>query len=115
MKSIILFVVVLVTAMCSLTVSAQAQIAEVDILTSSQCQMCKDRLEEKMLFTKGVKKVELDLEANVLHIWYNPSKVDLPQLRKAVNAIGYDADGQLADQAAHDALPMCCQKTAGKH
>lgn len=94
---------------------AAAQTAEASFKTSAQCQMCKDRLEEQMMFQKGVKKVELDLATKVLHVWYSPKKVTLPELRTAVNKIGYDADDQLADQAAHDALPMCCQKTAGPH
>lgn len=111
MKQFLLLTVFLLVA----SVAAQAQTDTVQFHTSARCGMCKDRLEEKMLFNTGVKKVELDLKTKVLTVWYNPRKTNPEALAKGVNRIGYDADAYPADEAAHAALPKCCQKDAEAH
>ena len=111
MRTLLIFSLLVV----GLAVSSQAQTAQVTLVTSAQCGMCKSRLERDMLFTPGVKKVVLDLETKGLTVWYNAGKVDLEGLRKAVNRIGYDADASPADPAAYEKLPACCKKGGMDH
>lgn len=89
--------------------------AQVQILTSAVCGMCKTTLEKAMAYEKGVKAAELDVEAKMLTIVYQPEKTSVEKLRLAISRAGYDADSLKADSRAHDRLPDCCQKTAAPH
>jgi cation transport ATPase len=87
----------------------------VEIQTSAICGQCKERLEHDMAFEKGVKFVELNEETKVLTIKYKEGKNTKENLKIAITKIGYDADDLVADQEAHDALPICCQKGNDPH
>ena len=80
------------------------------IKVSSQCGMCKDRIEENLAFEKGVKKSDVDLENGVLVITYNIKKTELETIRKAISKMGYDADDVVANKKAYSKLPGCCKK-----
>jgi copper chaperone CopZ len=84
--------------------------AEIQIKTSAQCEMCKNRIEEALAFEKGVKKANLDMETKVVTVVYKTSKTEPSKLRKAISKAGYDADDIKADQEAYNKLPACCKK-----
>ena len=92
-----------------LTMNAWAQKETVKIETSAQCEMCKERIEEEMQFTKGVTAANLDVESQILTITFKSKKTNLDKIKRAISLIGYDADEILADEKAHDKLPKCCQ------
>jgi periplasmic mercuric ion binding protein len=95
----------------SLTVAGQKNnLAELRIKTSAQCEMCKDRIEKAMAFEKGVKNSNLDLETKILTVKYKPSSTNPEKIRKALAAVGYDADSVFANIKAYTALPPCCKK-----
>jgi copper chaperone CopZ len=83
--------------------------------TSAKCGMCKARIEGDMGKTKGVQKVNLDLNDKTVSIVYNPRKTNPAALKASISKIGYDADEVVANQKSHDALPDCCQKDAAAH
>lgn len=83
---------------------------EIKIRTSSQCDMCKERIEEALAFEKGVKKSELDLETHIVTVSYNKEKTRPEDIRKAIAKAGYDADDVKADPRAYSKLPACCKK-----
>jgi cation transport ATPase len=91
-------------------IGAQAQTDTLRIRTSAVCDMCKKTIEEGMAFTKGVKYASLDVETKLLTVAINPKKTDAVGVRKAVNALGYDADDSPADPKAYDKLHACCKK-----
>lgn len=78
--------------------------------TSGQCEMCKDRLETAFAYEKGVYSSSFDIETKEFTVYYNPKKTDPDKIRKAVNAVGYDADDTKADPKAYSKLPGCCKK-----
>lgn len=82
----------------------------VTIQTSAQCEQCKTRIEKALAFEKGVINSNLDLETKAVTIEYKKGKTDLDSLRKAIAAVGYDADDVKADEKAYAALPGCCKK-----
>jgi len=92
-----------------LTINAWAQKETVQIKTTAQCEMCKERIEEEMQFTKGVTAVNLDVESQILTVTFKTKKTNLDKLRRTISLIGYDADDVKADRKAHDNLPNCCQ------
>ena len=80
------------------------------IQTSAQCGTCKTAIEKALKNTPGVKKATLDLDTKKVTVKYNPSKITPDQIRKALTAVGYDADQLPAKPAAYNALPACCKK-----
>ncbi|MFW5645368.1 MAG: heavy-metal-associated domain-containing protein [Bacteroidota bacterium] len=81
-----------------------------EILTSSQCGMCKDRIEKAMAYERGVTEFELGLSDKILRVVYKPRRTNPDKIRKAVSDIGYDADDVKADERAYSKLPACCKK-----
>lgn len=84
--------------------------ASLDIHTTSVCGMCEETIESELIYEKGVKSVDLDLETSVIHVQYDPRKTDPDKVRLAVTRLGYGADGLPADPKAFADLPACCQK-----
>ena len=80
------------------------------IKTTAQCEMCKARIEKAMAYEKGVASANLDVESANITVKYKLAKTTPEKIRKAISAIGYDADDIKADKKAYDKLPNCCQK-----
>jgi periplasmic mercuric ion binding protein len=108
------FFILILAGITFLTLNAASQTVkktdEVKILTSAQCEMCKDRIETAMAYEKGVVKSNLDLETKILTVKYKTDKTTTDQIRKAVAALGYDADDVVANDEAYQKLPNCCKK-----
>ena len=79
------------------------------IQTSAECGDCKDRLEDLLNYTKGVKFAELNLEDKKITVKYNPKKITVDQIKQKINGVGYDADENKADPEMVKKLPACCQ------
>ena len=62
---------------------------EVTFLVSMTCQACQRRIEEKMAFEKGVKKIKVDLNRKTVTIAYDPRKTTPDALRDALRKLGY--------------------------
>lgn len=84
------------------------------IKTSAECGQCKERIEEKLNYTKGVVFAELDVESKMLTVKYKKSKIGLQDIKKVVAETGYDADEVKAVPAKQKALPKCCQPNGMK-
>ncbi|MDZ7896557.1 MAG: heavy metal-associated domain-containing protein [Arcicella sp.] len=84
----------------------------VKIKTSAICEECKERIEKKLAFTKGVTDVNVDLDSKdkLVTVMFNPKKTNLAKLKKAITEVGYDADDMVAIPASYDKLPGCCKK-----
>jgi periplasmic mercuric ion binding protein len=93
-----------------LTAQNKGKLSEVKILTSAQCEQCKDRIERAMAIEKGVAKSNLDIPSKVLTVAYNPLRTNPDKIRKVVAAVGYDADNVPADPKGYAKLPSCCKK-----
>lgn len=104
-----------------ITIQTKAQtipnkkIDEVKIITSAQCEMCKERIEKALYKVKGVISATLDLQTKAATVVYRPHKTNVDALRKAINLAGYDADDSPADIQAYEKLPDCCKKDGAIH
>lgn len=81
----------------------------VKIQTTAVCGMCKDRIEGVLGEVEGVESARLDLVTKKVKIKYDDALQSEASLRAIISQIGYGADDVPGDQAAHDALPGCCQ------
>lgn len=84
----------------------------VKIKTSAICEMCKERIEKKLAFTKGVTDVNLDVESKdkVVTVSFNPKKTSVEKIKRAIAEVGYDADEVVAETSVYEKLPSCCKK-----
>lgn len=94
----------------ALPMLAQNKLADLDVKTSTICDMCEKTIETEMIYEKGVKKVDVDLTASVVHFQYDSRKTSPEKIRTALAGIGYDADDVKADEKAWQKLPECCKK-----
>ena len=53
------------------------------------CQSCEKKIKENIRFVPGVKKIETDLEKQLVTITYDPSKTDVKKISQAFGEIGY--------------------------
>lgn len=83
--------------------------AEISIRTSARCGMCKTYIEEALEKTEGVYHAELDLKTKIVEVHYDAKKTNPEALRLVISNIGYHADDLMRNEAAHNALPECCQ------
>ncbi|MFC2175728.1 heavy-metal-associated domain-containing protein [Bacteroidota bacterium] len=88
----------------------QKNIETVKIQTSAVCEMCKETIEKQLAFTKGVTDANLDLETFAVTVSFKKNKTSVEEIRKAINAVGYDADDSPATKEAYDDLHGCCKK-----
>lgn len=110
MKSLMLAVIAIFLLNGCSSAQTTKKTDTVKILTSAVCGMCKDRIESKMAYEKGVVSVVLDNDTKICTIVYKSDKTDPDKLRQAISKIGYDADSVPADPKAYEKLPGCCKK-----
>ncbi|MBU4443459.1 heavy-metal-associated domain-containing protein [bacterium] len=78
-------------------------------LPTIQCGMCKNTIESGLKNMDGILSVNIDVENLVGHINYNPGKIKLDGIEKAISALGYKANDTEADSEAYANLPNCCK------
>lgn len=85
------------------------------IMTSAECDQCKERIEGALNYTKGVKFAELDVESRKLTVKFKNDVISLNEIKKQISALGYNADEVKADPAAYEKLPACCKAGGMEH
>ena len=108
----ILFICFAFIAMSFSNVNAQEKqpkIMEVTMQTSAECGDCKERIENKLNYTKGVIYSDLDVRTKKLTVKYKTSKITLDEIKTIVSNIGYTIDDVEANPEAVNKLPECCQ------
>lgn len=117
MKNLITVTLIALATLFSANVNAQKakNTEEITIKTSTQCGMCKQRIEKAMAYEKGIVSSELNVEKAIFTVVYKPSKTTPEKIRIAISKTGYDADDVKADPKAYEGLPGCCQKGGMEH
>tara|TARA_B110000261_G_scaffold82785_1_gene95065 strand:- start:143 stop:493 length:351 start_codon:yes stop_codon:yes gene_type:complete len=72
------------------------------------CIMCKKRIEIASLKVKGIKMATWDIPSNIIRVIYNPNKVEIKSLQKAIADIGHDTPLFKATKQSYNSLPKCC-------
>ena len=88
MKTITLILTVLLVSNATYSIdnesSKDGKLQVLKIKTSSQCNDCKERIEEALAFEKGVKKSELDVETHIVTVSYKKGKTTPEKIREAM-------------------------------
>lgn len=106
-KSVFLFSILLLVALsgCQSTGNASEE-----FWVRGNCEMCKSNIEEAVSGIDGVASVDYDLEANLISVSYDSTKVNVDNLHMACAAAGYETKLEKAVASAYDELPKCCKK-----
>lgn len=85
------------------------------IWVNGACGMCKDRIEENALKTRGVTAADWDRRTKLLNIEYT-DKLKIDRLHYSIASSGHDTRKILAPDAVYNALPACCHyRTVDTH
>ncbi|MFH0758372.1 MAG: TonB-dependent receptor [Bacteroidota bacterium] len=85
---------------------------EKDTLTiwvNGLCGMCKNRIENAALRTRGVEAATWESESKMLTISYEPAGFKANKLHYNVASAGHDTRELLAPDPVYEALPVCCK------
>jgi copper chaperone CopZ len=101
---------ILLACALPLAMHAQKGVEQLDIKSSTVCDMCVKTITSELIYEKGVKRVTVDLASSTVHVEYDARKNSPEKLRAALVKLGYAADGVPGDPKAFAKLPACCQK-----
>jgi len=105
------WILAVVLSTSTMAQSTSKKVETVDIQTSAVCDMCKELIIDKTLvFEKGLKFADMDVETGVLTVRYRNDKTSLEHIRNTISDLGYSADSVKADPIAYDNLHFCCKK-----
>jgi periplasmic mercuric ion binding protein len=114
MKTIKLFLTVLLTVALGTTAAAQTApttkaIVKTEVFNvGGKCESCKARI-EKAAKIDGVIKAVWAVNTKKLTLTYDPTKVKTDAVLKAIAAVGHDTDKFKATDKAYNSLPGCCK------
>lgn len=72
------------------------------------CGMCESRIEKAASDLNGVIVADWSRDTKMLRLKYDPEKVSVEEVEKAIAAVGHDTENHRASDAVYDDLPGCC-------
>lgn len=115
MKNSLLLLALLFVSNLGFGQKPAAKTETVVILTSAECDECKERIEGVLNYTKGIKFAELDVPSRKLTVKFKNDVISLAEIKKQISALGYNADEVPADPKAYEQLPACCKAGGMEH
>lgn len=76
---------------------------------SMQCDMCEQRIREKLKGVPGIHKVVANSDTKRVVVTYEPEGIWISHIEKLIAEVGYDAGKAKASETAKRALPGCCR------
>jgi hypothetical protein len=119
MKTIKLFVAIIVLAAFSGTLSAQTGVKDSGktktetLKVWGACGMCKTRI-EKTAKEEGCTSAAWDSKTLLLTVSFDPSKTNTDALAKKMAAVGHDTEKYKAQDDVYAKLPGCCHYERAK-
>ena len=80
---------VILTALLIAFGGKELRVLTVTTTPEMHCQNCEKKIKENIRFEAGVKKIETNLEKQLVVITYDPAKTDSKKLTEAFAKIGY--------------------------
>lgn len=107
-NSVLIMSLLMFMGLSSMT-NQNAKTKTITFITTAICGECKDRIEEKLNYTKGVLFAELNLENKMLTVKYKPEIITDVKIKEILASIGYSSDTVVRNHDAYQALPKCCR------
>ena len=93
----------------------KSKVVETDIKTDIHCDhcivcgSCGPNIFHSLKAEKGVKKVKIIPESNIIKVKYNSEKITLARIEDVITEAGFDANDKKATKEGYDALDACCK------
>lgn len=113
MKNPIIYIFIALFMTTGVTYAQNKKVEEKSFKVEGVCKMCKARIEEAAIYTKGVKFAEWNKETQILKVAYKTAKVDEKTIHKNIADAGHDTSEQKAPEEAYNKLPGCCKYRDG--
>ncbi|MBX7152065.1 cation transporter [bacterium] len=78
-------------------------------LPTIKCSMCVKTVKKAVGKLDGIVETNIDLDKKTATVKYDPAKVTVADIEKAITASGYNANESKRDADAYSKLPDCCQ------
>ena len=82
-------ILIIITAILIAFGGKELRVLTVTTTPEMHCQNCEKKIKENIRFEAGVKKIETNLEKQLVVITYDPAKTDAKKLTQAFAKIGY--------------------------
>ena len=82
-------ILIIIAAMLIALGGKELRVLTVTTTPEMHCQSCEKKIKENIRFEAGVKKIETNLEKQLVVITYDPAKTDSKKLTQAFAKIGY--------------------------
>jgi len=109
MKNIIGILGLLFVVGLNSATAQSSKVTTITFITTAICGECKERIEEKLNYTKGIVYAELDLETKMLTVKYRTDLITAEKIKEILASIGYSSDTVIRNREAYLALPKCCR------
>lgn len=107
-NSILILSVLFLFVMTSMTTQS-TKAKTITFITTAICGECKERIENKLNYTKGVIYAELNLENKMLTVKFKPEIITEQEIKEILANLGYSSDTVVRNREAYLALPKCCR------
>jgi mercuric ion binding protein len=114
MKTLELFIVIMMISAISDTITAQTSAAQPGKQKTEtfkvwgNCEMCKARI-EKAVRSQGASGADWNISTKILTVTFDPAKTNVDALGRKLAAVGHDTEKYRADDKAYAALDDCCK------
>lgn len=111
----ILSILVIIFTTFGFAQDRKSKIVETDVKTSIHCDhcivcgSCGPNIFHSLKAEKGVKKVKIIPEDNIIQVKYNSEKITLARIEDVITKAGFDANDKKATKGGYDALDACCK------
>jgi periplasmic mercuric ion binding protein len=121
MRNRVFFQLILLVAFTFTTYSSNAQVMAkkpewVTIKSENlKCWVCKQRLNDYLMkesvasFESGIIELKFNLIAGELKVKFYPDRIDIDDIKLAMNNAGFDADAEKATPDSYKKLPPPCK------
>jgi mercuric ion binding protein len=107
-NSILIMSLMMLVGLSSMT-NQSTKTKTITFITTAVCGECKERIEEKLNYTKGVIFAELNLDNKMLTVKYKPEIITDVKIKEILANLGYSSDTVVRNHEAYLALPKCCR------
>ena len=73
------------------------------------CGMCETRIEKAANSVEGVKSADWDKESEIIEVSFDPAKIDLDKIHRAIAKAGHDTELHKSSEEVYEKLPGCCK------
>lgn len=76
-----------------------------------ECESCDQNIFIKVKEnTKGVRKIKVNADKNLITVKYNSEKTNIEEIEKAIALSGFKANDREPSEESYNALDGCCKK-----